>query len=782
MSAEKLRAGEGGLDSLIVWDRLEVGPPKIEQYRITARYTVSTGGKEESTELVYKYEEDVFDPLDPGSKNLATMMTLQPALNYGLFCKRIVILGDTDRTDRRFIVDMAENTAREIYTVKLLGENQFLKGEAASLRLEKRRRYCAAQFEFPEGGGAKWRQWRTRSGSCAILSSGGKDSLLSFGLASELGLEVHPVFINESGRHWFTALNAYRHFRENVPATSRVWVNSDRLFAWMLRRLPFVREDFADIRADIYPLRLWTVAVFIFGALPILRKRGTGRLIIGDEYDSSQRSTVKGITSYLGLYDQSIWFDNALSRYYMRKGWSLSQFSMIRQLSEMLIEKVLVERYPDLQALQISCHAAHSEKDGFHPCGSCEKCRRIVGMLTALGADPGRCGYTEEQIERCLEAIAVKGVHQEPAGAEHLSFMLDEKGLLPEADSAPARPVPHPEIMKLRFDPRRSPIDGVPKQMRKALFNILLEHADGAVRREGRRWADYDPLTDPALDYPFPFEHGETGGSDEGERPGGGAKGYLWGEMSWPEIKERIGKVDVALLPVGSIEQHGPHLPLDTDAFDANYLARRIAEACSDPKPLVLPLIPYGVSYEHDEFPGTICVDNATLARLVREIGLSAARNGINKLVTINGHGGNDPALNFAAQAITRDARIFVCVDTGETSDFDIRCITETPNDIHAGEIETSTSLSVRPGLVRMDRAVRSIPRFSNRYLDFTSKRGVSWYVHTKRISASGIIGDPTKASREKGDRCWSLMIAHLVSLVEDLKSMTLEEIYQKRY
>jgi hypothetical protein len=122
------------------------------------------------------------------------------------------------------------------------------------------------------------------------------------------------------------------------------------------------------------------------------------------------------------------------------------------------------------------------------------------------------------------------------------------------------------------------------------------------------------------------------------------------------------------LLPVGAVEQHGPHLPLDTDAFDADYLARRVAEACSDPKPLVLPAISYGVSYHHADFTGTISIANETLARLVYEIGISVSRNGIQKLVIINGHGGNSPALNYAAQKINRDAHIFVCVDSGETS------------------------------------------------------------------------------------------------------------------
>ncbi|MFC1850101.1 hypothetical protein ACFL27_07920 [candidate division CSSED10-310 bacterium] len=124
-----------------------------------------------------------------------------------------------------------------------------------------------------------------------------------------------------------------------------------------------------------YPIRLWTVSVFLFGALPLLRKREISHLVIGDEYDASVRTSSKGITHYDGLYDQSRYFDNSLSRYYLRKGWSINQFSILRQLSEMLIEKTLVERYPDLQTLQMSCHAAHKEGEKVLPCGKCEKCR-----------------------------------------------------------------------------------------------------------------------------------------------------------------------------------------------------------------------------------------------------------------------------------------------------------------------------------------------------------------------------------------------------------------------
>ena len=164
------------------------------------------------------------------------------------------------------------------------------------------------------------------------------------------------------------------------------------------------------------------------------------------------------------------------------------------------------------------------------------------------------------------------------------------------------------------------------------------------------------------------------------------------------------------------------------------------------------------------------------------DIGISVSRNGIKKLVIINGHGGNSPALNHAAQMINRDAHIFTCVDTGETSDPDLYAMVETPNDVHAGEIETSTTLAVRPDLVKLEAAEKFIPKFSSRFLNFTSKRSVGWYARTAKISPRGTLGDPTKATEEKGRRMWDLMIINLVELVEDLKNLSLDEIYQKRY
>jgi len=770
------------LKTLQVFDCLEVGPVLLEKRRLIAPYRLMWNGREETTNLIYRFEEDVFEPSDYRSQNMASMMAAQVALNYGLFCKTLRFRGIYDETDRKFLVDMAENTAREIYVKKFLEPNPFLIGEIATLPVVKQAKYLQASMDFPNEMKQRlhWRLDVTDETACAVLSSGGKDSLLTYGLMNEIGYSAHPVFVNESGRHWFTALNAYRYFKDHIPNTARVWVNSDRIFNWMLRRMLFIRQNFANMRSDEYPIRLWTVAVFLFGVLPIARKRGVGSILIGDEYDTTRRVSYKGIPHYDGLFDQSRYFDNALSRYFLRKGWSINQFSILRPLGELLIEKILTVRYPHLQKHQVSCHAAHKVGDRIRPCGSCEKCRRIVGMLTALGEDPEHCGYNQGQIKECLQVIAAKGTHQDAMDAEHLLFMLNEKKLISIQAEGKRSIRSHDEVLMLRFDSDRSPIHAIPVHLRKPLYEIMLMYAQGSMIREKRKWIGFDLLLDPRLHKPYPFETASSN-MGKGERQES-LTPILWGTLTWPEAENRFKEVDIALLPVGSIEQHGPHLPLDTDGFDAKYLARRIAEVCSDPKPLVLPLVPYGVSYEHDAFKGTISIENETLSSLVYEIGMSVSKNGIRKLVIINGHGGNTPALNYAAQLINRDAKIFVCVDTGETSDVDVNRIVETSNDVHAGEIETSTSLAVRPHLVKMDKASRMIPRFSSRYLNFTSKRWVMWYAYTDRISKSGVLGDPTKASKEKGEKIWQIMIAHLAALVEDLKNMTLDEIYQRRY
>ncbi|MCB9765569.1 MAG: creatininase family protein [Alphaproteobacteria bacterium] len=755
------------LKHLQVWDRLTVGPVRVEPRRVICPYQVG----EDTFELVTSYSEDVLNPWSPADVALATLLSVQPALNYGLFAKEIRIYGPLDDEDRRWLRAMAANTACEILTNKLMVKNPFLTLEPLPAPPDAD---FSCNLNFPDPRPPVFERWTTSPDRALILSSGGKDSLLSLGILEELGAEAHPIFANEAGRHWFTALNAWRHLERTHPRAARVWTNCDRLFTWLLRRLPFVRQDFGRIRADIYAIRLWTVAVFLFATLPLARKRGLGRLVIGDEFDTTAREVTAGIPHYGALYDQSRWFDEDLSRFFDRKGWGIVQFSVLRTCSELLIEKALATRYPELLAQQVSCHSAHVEGERVLPCGACEKCRRIVGMLTALGKDPAVCGYSPEAIAACMERLADSGAKQIAEDAEHLAWMLVASGHVPADSPFGQKARRSPVTMKLRYDPEASPHTTVPSDLRPGLRRLLLEVAEGAVERRDGAWVPFDPLSQ--LGDPHPFERLPSRGVEDLKPV---QKAWILGEMTWPQAQRRFRETDLALLPVGAFEQHGLHLPLDIDAWDAEHIAHAVAEACTDPKPLVLPLIPYGVSYHHEDFPGTLSVSPDTLARMVHEVGVSVARWGIRKLLILNGHGGNAAALHFAAQLINRDAAIFTAVDTGETADAEMTHLIETAGDVHAGEYETSTALATRPHLVHMEHARAEVPRFDSRYLDFGGGVSVEWYARTRRISDTGTMGDPTRATAEKGREMWDIQIRNLVALCEHLKSTPLERLHR---
>ncbi len=409
-----------------------------------------------------------------------------------------------------------------------------------------------------------------------------------------------------------------------------------------------------------------------------------------------------------------------------------------------------------------------------------ESVRNAGGLLACFPpwmSRPRDVAIPREQIASALEKLGSAGVKQLGTDAAHLFHLLLDKNLIPKDSVNAGLARNHPHITKLRFDNERSTLNDLPLKLYKSLLEIYLQYADGAVQRQNKQWVEFNALADLTRSSAYPFELAMGNGAGFNPHPE-----HHWATHTWVEMEEKLKIIDTAILPCGSIEQHGPHLPLDVDYFDSVYLADKVAEACSSPKPFVLPPIPYGVAYHHEDFKGTVSISNHTLSSLVYDIGKSLAKNGIKKLIILNGHGDNSPTLLYAAQMINRDTGIFVCVESGETSDVDLYDLIETPNDIHAGEIETSTTLAIRPALVKMDKAINETMDFGSSYLDFTSERGVAWFVRTKILSDSGIMGNPTLATKEKGYKLWEIMIAHLVRFVEEVKKSKLEDLYQRKY
>jgi creatinine amidohydrolase/Fe(II)-dependent formamide hydrolase-like protein len=251
-------------------------------------------------------------------------------------------------------------------------------------------------------------------------------------------------------------------------------------------------------------------------------------------------------------------------------------------------------------------------------------------------------------------------------------------------------------------------------------------------------------------------------------------RSYYLGELTWVDIKEFLSKHNVAVIPVGSCEQHGPHLPVDTDAYDAFWLSLKAAEEAQCA--LVAPPINYGVSLHHMDFPGTVTLSSNTLQQLAYEVAYSLIKHGFRKILFENGHGGNTHALEAAAQRVKMETNAFIAIDTVSLIPDFIEKHIETPYDAHAGEFETSTTLANRENCVVKERIRKAQLRLpESKYTKIGLKESgpkVSWSFRTKELSETGVIGDPTKASKEKGELAWKLAIERLAELLKELDKM----------
>ena len=247
-------------------------------------------------------------------------------------------------------------------------------------------------------------------------------------------------------------------------------------------------------------------------------------------------------------------------------------------------------------------------------------------------------------------------------------------------------------------------------------------------------------------------------------------------DMTWPEVQKRVKESQIAIVPTGSIEQHGRHLPLKTDIFCAYEIAKRAAEKVKDDvKTVVVPPIWFGLSPEHIDFPGTISLRPETLLALVEDVCKSLVRHGFNKLVIFNGHGGNPAVLQVALIKITKETGAFVALINWW--DLATEVISEVKESLfcHAEEVETSVVMAL--GFpVNMSLAKRFIPKPR-----FPELAGWDLCPSEQRIvisdfwdfgdpkTANGSIGDPTKASKEKGEKILAAAVDKFAEFLRDL-------------
>lgn len=238
---------------------------------------------------------------------------------------------------------------------------------------------------------------------------------------------------------------------------------------------------------------------------------------------------------------------------------------------------------------------------------------------------------------------------------------------------------------------------------------------------------------------------------------------FWFDELSMPEAEKAAGELKVVIIPCGSIEEHGSHLPLCTDSIQAEYVALEVAKETGC---LVAPPLRYGVCNSTRNFPGTITISFDSLRRIMIEILEEFIRNGFRRLLILTGHAGGShmTALKLAAKTVVDNhmnegerPRIMVCTDYDFA--FELRGKDFDERDSHAGTVETSRVMAIRLGLIKGRGKCNypNLPKFEI-------------VPDPERYFPTGVMGDPTIASSEKGQRINEYVIDQIVKLVKELQ------------
>lgn len=252
-------------------------------------------------------------------------------------------------------------------------------------------------------------------------------------------------------------------------------------------------------------------------------------------------------------------------------------------------------------------------------------------------------------------------------------------------------------------------------------------------------------------------------------------------QLTWPEVEEFKRTSDVVLIPVGSTEQHGHHLPLGTDSINVDWMCQ---EAAKREPALVTPCIRFGVSHNHIDFVGTLTLEPETLIAVVMDMIRSLHHHDFTRVLIVNGHGGNNATLDVAA---IKARKAFPNMIIGHAYSAALgkqgyKEVAESGIVYHADEGETSKSLVVSPELVDMEKATEGLePVFTNYYQryykasdDPDSMYGLVSYglPSTAALTQTGVMGDATVASKEKGEVIAEAAVTALVSVIQDIKQV----------
>lgn len=245
------------------------------------------------------------------------------------------------------------------------------------------------------------------------------------------------------------------------------------------------------------------------------------------------------------------------------------------------------------------------------------------------------------------------------------------------------------------------------------------------------------------------------------------------GDLRWIQIAQLLGPRSIIVQPLGAIEQHGPHLPLNTDQVIADEVSRALIERAGDENDLwLLPTIAYTKSNEHAGFPGSMWMSADTMLRVLDDLARCVALLPTNRLVFLNAHGGNTGLLGVACRdlRLAHGLRTFLAhpgvpPDQGGPSG-----VSELGMGVHGGLDETSMMLYLRPDLVDMNVATRNVPEVlaSNHHVRFGGRVSFGWLASD--FGTDGHIGDPTGATAEHGRQILDSSLDQLCAAMQEVR------------
>jgi creatinine amidohydrolase len=250
----------------------------------------------------------------------------------------------------------------------------------------------------------------------------------------------------------------------------------------------------------------------------------------------------------------------------------------------------------------------------------------------------------------------------------------------------------------------------------------------------------------------------------------------LYERLTWPEVRRAASEQRVALIPVGTLEDHGLHLPVDTDVRIITEICRRAAEEAPD-EIVLLPTIPHGYDPHHMDFPGPISIGWDTFAKYCKDVGTSLAHHGFTRMLYLNGHGSNQNLVEMAARLVMIDyPEVLAGAAFYLQSEEGIKAVEEIRGSAfggmaHADELETSIYLFIDPEAVDMEKAVdeQGYPSGKNARMEWWADGPLRLMPWWSSFSRTGVQGSPTLATAEKGKGFLDAAVAECVGYVREL-------------